>query len=366
MKMKFLTTETVTELEHINKALKNEGLREIAGESEINRLGEGAWHFAYLIDTEQLVLRIPKKTAYDKEIVFNREELAAEYAATKAFYQHANKAKKGICPEHFEYFVSEELTYTIESYLGKSIGLCDQTTKQAKLYGTEIGEFFLALENLDHPFKGLGSLKIGEKGELKGELEMDLRAFILEETTEYQDELNVLLSSPYEFDKEKVSKTGENLIPVRSIDRERVILTNQDTSPENIIFSTNGAKIIDPYPLLYTGTSLAANYVFNYQSFFHTVHDTLRYGKYNYHLYLPQLRANAEGFIKGYTNGSKQKHKDLNVEVFLKLVTMAHTHLQLVKEESLNREQVIRFGTKGQLEKRLQIYLKELEDYSGC
>ncbi|MBN8208125.1 hypothetical protein JI666_05145 [Bacillus sp. NTK071] len=43
-----------------------------------------------------------------------------------------------------------------------------------------------------------------------------------------------------------------------SVEREKLILTNQDTSPENIIFSKKGTKIIDPFPLLYTGTSLAA------------------------------------------------------------------------------------------------------------
>ncbi|RXY98426.1 hypothetical protein [Fictibacillus sp. S7] len=361
--MKFLTTETLTELEIINNALKNEGLEEIPSESGIKKLGEGAWHFAYLIDKEQLVLRIPKKIAYDKKVVFNREEFIADYAATKAFYKQANRAKKGICPEHFEYFVNEELTYTIESYVGKSIGLGDQTTTQSKRYGTELGEFFLALENLDPPYKGLGYLKIGEKGEIKGELEIDLREFILEETKEYQDELDVLLSSPYEFNKKKVIKTAKDLISVRSIDREKIILTNQDTSPENIIFSKNGARIIDPYPLLYTGTSLAANYVFNYQTFFYTVHNTLRYRKSNYYLHIHQLRANAEGFIEGYTNGSKQKSKDLNVEVFLKLVTMAYTHYQLLNKESLSREQIIRYGTKEQLKERLEIYLKELEKY---
>lgn len=361
--MKFLTTETVTELQLINKALKNEGLQEVSDESDIKRLGEGAWHFAYLIDTEQLVLRIPKKIAYDKEVVFDHVELTMEYAGTKAFYKHANRAKKGICPEHFDYFVNEKLTYTIESYLGKSIELGDQTTKQSKLYGTEMGEFFLALENLDHSYEGLGNLVIGEKGELKGELKTDLKEFLLEETKEYQDELDVLLSSPYEFDKEKVKRTGRDLISVRSIDREKIILTNQDTSPENIIFSKSGARIIDPYPLLYTGTSLAANYVFNYQTFFHTVHDTQRYGKCNYHLYIPQLRANAEGFIEGYTYSSTQKRTDLNVEVFLKLVTMANTHFQLLNKESLNREEIIRFGTKEQLQERLRIYLQELENY---
>jgi hypothetical protein len=316
-----------------------------------------------LIDKEKLVLRIPKKVAYDKEVVFNRNELIGEYSATKAFYKQANRAKMGICPEHYEYFVNEELTYTIESFVGTSIGLNAQTPEQSNQYGTELGEFFLVLENLDTPYKGLGYLQMGEHGEVKGELDMNLKDLILDETKEYQDELDILLSSPYEFDKETVKRNGMNLITERSIDREKKILTNQDTSPENIIFSKQGARIIDPYPILYTGTSLAANYVFNYQTFFHTIYDTQRYGKNNYQHYIPQLRANAEGFIEGYTKGSMQKRKDLHVEVFLKLLTMAHTHYELLQKESLNKEQVIRYGTKEQVEKRLWIYLKELEHY---
>ncbi len=129
------------------------------------------------------------------------------------------------------------------------------------------------------PYKGIGYLEIGADGELKGQLEMDLRAAIVEETKEYEEELDVLISSPYEFDKEKVMKTGKDLISIRSIEREKIVLTNQDTSPENIIFTENGAKIIDPYPILYTGTSLAANYVFNYQTLFPTFYNTRRYEK---------------------------------------------------------------------------------------
>ncbi len=362
--MNLLTKNAATELELINRALNNEGLKALSDESQIKRLGEGAWHFAYLVEKDSLVLRIPKKVAYDQEVVFNRDELKTEYAGTKAFYSMANKAKKGICPEHFEYFVHDELTYTIESYLGKSTGLGDQTEEQAKRYGAELGEFFLALEGLEHPFDGIGYLKVGASGEVEGSLDMDLKACIIEETQEYLNDLNTLVSSNYKFDKEKVLNKGKELLSNRSVDREKKVLTNQDTSPENIIFTSSGVGMIDPVPILYTGTSLAANYVFNYQSFFHTVHDTERYGKCQYHLHIAKLKSNAEGFIAGYTNGSQQKLQDLNVEVFIKLLSMAFTHHELLNMDALSREQVIRFGTKEQIEKRLQIYLKELEVYT--
>ncbi|MYL49845.1 hypothetical protein GLV98_10120 [Halobacillus litoralis] len=361
--MKFLTKQPATELEQINRALENEGLHPLSRENDIQRLGEGSWHFAYLIEGEQLVLRIPKKVAYDQEVAFNREQLTAEYGSTKAFYQTANQAKKGMCPEHFHYFIDEDLTYTLESYMGKTIGLEGQTEEQSNQYGRDIGEFFHALEEIDPLLEGIGYLEVGENGELKGGLDMDLRTCIIEERGEYEEEFHALLSSDQPFNRDKVSAIGKELIPNRSIDREKRILTNQDTSPENLIFTKNGVTMIDPVPILYTGTSLAANHVFNYHSFFHTVHDTRRYGKGNYHLHTPLLRAHAGGFVKGYTQGSKQKHMDLHIEVFLKLVTMAHTHLELLQVESLTKEQIIRFGTKEQIEKRLQIYLNELEDF---
>ncbi|WLR42216.1 hypothetical protein LC087_15960 [Bacillus carboniphilus] len=362
--MKFLTTEKISELELINYALKKEGVRELSHKTEINKLGEGAWHYAYLIEKEQLVLRIPKRTAYDQAVVFNREELMVEYASTKAFYQHANKAKEGVCPTYFNYFVQAELTYTMESFLGESIAIGNQTIEQSKYYGRELGEVFLALESLDPPFEGIGYLQMGGNGELKGQIDMDLKEFILQETKDYVNELNSLISSDFEFDKEKVLETARKIFLSRSIESEKRVLTNQDTSPENIIFAKTGVKIIDPYPLIYSGSSLAANHVFNYSTFFPTANDTIRYGRGNYHLYKHHLQANAEGFIEGYTDGSLQKRRNINAECFFKLVSMADIHYQLLNEKSLNREQTIRFGTKEQIEKRLKLYLYELECFS--
>lgn len=316
-----------------------------------------------MIDREQLVLRVPKKIAYEKEVIFNQDELTADYAGTKAYYQHANRTGIEMCPEYYNYHVSEELTYTIESYVGKSIGLAGQTPEQSKRYGKEVGEFFLALEGLESPIPGIGYITVGDQGELKGLYEGNLSAFIREETEEYREEWEALLESSYSFDKEKVRRIGGDLMASRSVERERRVLTNQDTSPENMIFTECGVKLIDPFPIIYSGTSLAANYVFNYQTLFHSLHNTKRHGKNQYHLLIPQLKAGAEGFVEGYTNGSKQKWNDLNVEVYLKLVTMIHEHDQLLKQESLSREQIIRYGTKEQMQERLKIFLNELEEY---
>ncbi|QHA90814.1 hypothetical protein [Bacillus sp. N1-1] len=361
--MKFLTTQNVSEVNLMNQALTNEGLRPLSDHSEIHLLGEGAWHFAFLIEKEQLVLRIPKKVAYEKEVTFQQKELTAEYAATKAFYTHANRAKEGICPEFFTFFVQEELTYTLESYLGNSDKLGDLTPNESLQYGREIGDFFLSLETVESPYKGIGYLKCDQNGKLTGELDMDQKEFVIEETREYVEELNPLLASDYDFDKKRVEAVGRELISARSLNGEIITFTNQDTSPENLIFSKGGLKMLDPYPILSPGVSLAANHVFNYHYLFPSLHNTLRYREGNYLQSLPQLRANAEGFKEGYTADSRQKRYNLHIEVFLKLVTMTYTHYQLINEQSLSREQVIRYGTKAQIEERFDHFLKQLEQY---
>lgn len=344
--------------ERIQRALEQEGIT-----GTVQPLGEGAWHMAYLIEEKQLVLRIPKEIAYDKEVEFNPHELTAEYTATKAFYEHANRAKKGICPEYFNFYVSEELTYTIESYVGESAGLEHQTVEEAKQYGRELGECFRLLETLDTPFTGMGYVEFGDDGQLKGPYDMDAEEFLVQEMYEYVTELETLLASSYSFDKEKVEQTGRHLLADRSIKREKIVFTNQDTSPENILFTKSGAKMIDPFPLLATGTSLAANHVFNYTSLFPKFSNTERFGKGNYDIHEEKLKANAEGFVDGYTDDSEQKQKDLHIEVFIKLLTMAFEHHQLLQEKTLSREQIIRYGTKEQVEKRLQGYLGALESF---
>ncbi len=362
--MSILTNKPTTELEQINKALEKEGLSKLKIESEIDRIGEGAWHHAYLVNRNRdpYVLRLPKKMAYEKEVLFNYDDLMADYAGTKAYYKQANIAKKGICPDYFNFLVSEELTYMIESYAGKTVGLKEQTLEQSKRYGAELGEIFSAIEELESPLSGLGYLKWTE-GNLAGEFDMEIQSFLLQETEEYQEELDSLLNSQYEFDKRRVRQIGKELIQRRSIEGERIVFTNQDTSPENIIFTKDRVHIIDPYPILYTGTSLAANFVFNYQTTFPTFYNTKRYGKQRYNLYTKQLREIANGFTSGYVQESIKKQESLHIEVFLKLVTMAHGYMKL-EQESMNREQEIRYGNKKQVEARLDTLLRQLENYS--
>ena len=121
--------------------------------------------------------------------------------------------------------------------------------------------------------------------------------------------------------------------------------------------------MIDPYPLLSPGVSLAANHVFTYSFLFPMFYNTIRYQKGNYHHSIPQLRANATGFVKAYTAHSREKQMNLHIEVYLKLLTMTHEHAKLLSATTLRREQVIRYGTKAQIEERFIHFLKKLAQY---
>ena len=67
-----------------------------AGVSLPIMIGEGAWHMAWKVtkEDEELVLRIPKKVAYGKPVLFDRDALTAEYSATKWYYESVNKKNK--------------------------------------------------------------------------------------------------------------------------------------------------------------------------------------------------------------------------------------------------------------------------------
>ncbi|MCA0970620.1 hypothetical protein LCM20_08480 [Halobacillus litoralis] len=351
--MTLLTTQKIEEQELIQTALQNEGIKA----DQVKPLGEGAWHKAYLIEKEQLVLRIPKAIAYDKKVDFDERELRAEYEGTEVFYDQANRAKPGICPGFFRYSVTPELTYTIESFMGTTVGLAGQSLEEARQFGRELGECYRGLEQLDTSLKGIGYLQYDEG--LRGSYEMDAQEFLTQETEEYREELHTLFQNP------AIRAQGEELLATRSIENETIILTNQDTSPENILFTKKGPKMIDPFPLLATGTSLAANHVFNYTELFPKFSNTERYRKGNYYIHAAKLRANAEGFAEAYVDGSFVKKEALRVEVFIKLLTMAHDHHQLL-QGSMEREDVIRFGARDQIEARLAYFLEKVKEGLRC
>src|SRR5687768_12249633 len=77
----------------IDFALQKSGLEPLKDTNQVQYLGEGAWHQAYLVQLrtgEAVVVRFPKAEAYGKKVEFDAFAYLAEYAGTKAYYEMAN------------------------------------------------------------------------------------------------------------------------------------------------------------------------------------------------------------------------------------------------------------------------------------
>ena len=115
-----------------------------AGVADPRLLGEGAWHEAWKVvkDDHERVLRIPKEVAYGKRVTFDYNALTAEYAATKLYYQSVNQAVPGAAPDFYEFYVSPDFTYTLESFGGEPLSLHTMTIEQATDIGVQVGAIY--------------------------------------------------------------------------------------------------------------------------------------------------------------------------------------------------------------------------------
>ena len=132
---------------------------EIPEKASLSKLGEGAWHEVYKIERthkEDLVLRIKKRMAYGVHQDFNPIDLKAEYEASKAYYRQANQCIFKICPAFFEYFLSENLVFTLESFMDKSVSYQSLSSTTSFLCGKKLGEFFYLMHQKTPDIKGPG------------------------------------------------------------------------------------------------------------------------------------------------------------------------------------------------------------------
>ncbi|MGG0238920.1 hypothetical protein [Bacillus rhizoplanae] len=318
-------------------------------------LGEGAWHNAYLAETNDgpFVVRIPKKVAYDKEITFNETALLAEYRGTALYYEKANLIRPNICPEQFYYYVSPDLTYTVESFAGRTLSLDQETEASMQQYGYELGQFYYEMDQVPANEPGIGYFT-WKNGKMIGEITEDANSFFQEETTEYKADITELYQAGFSVDLSYLFP----LIDERIF--SNITLTNQDNSLENLLLSNKQLRIIDPYPILYTGESLAANFIHNYRFTFPYYFNTERYKKHNFHTQIKKLRAMADGFCDGYTTVNKNLQFALDIECTLKMTNMIYNHYKAL-QQPLTREQEIRMGTHRQIEDRLQLLLSDLQ-----
>ncbi|MGM0896510.1 MAG: hypothetical protein ACQEV0_01345 [Bacillota bacterium] len=325
-------------------------------------LGEGAWHHAWKVEKEgrELVLRIPKDVIYGKPAEFNKEELTAEYAATELYYRSVNQAVKGAAPEFFQFHVSEQLSYTLESFAGKHINLHNITQTEAFETGKALGEIYRKTEEIPHGLDGFGYLHWTEKSGLRGSITGDARRFLKEESEEHLSDYRELSDARPEFQDETVSDALNLAVEIRERGFTQPLLSNQDASPENILMNGTQMCLIDPFPNIYYPRGMAGNFMNLYETFFIALSDTERYRKHRFADCEDKLKGIARGFLASYSKGDKQAMAEVRGEQLLQLLETAYSHFHLLSGK-LPEEARIRYGDKQQIEDRLAILAVELK-----
>lgn len=329
-------------------------------------LGSGAWHDAWKVVKAncELVLRIPKDIAYGKPVSFNEEELTAEYAGTKLYYQSVNEAVGGAAPDFYDFYVSADLTYTLESYGGEQIELHKMTKEQVLIIGKQVGKIYRKTDQISQAISGLGYLAWSEEKGLHGALDGELQAFIQEESAEHVADYETLCTVYPQFQDEGVIQALTLATELRNRQVLNVSLVNQDASPENILLRGDRVCLIDPYPSLYAPRGMAGNFMNLYETFFIVLSQTERYNKHRFDLCEEQLKAVAEGFLIGYSEGDKKVIREVRGEQLLQLIETAFVHHQLLLKD-ITREDVIRYGDRQAIEARLLVLCEELKWFAA-
>ncbi|WGU95490.1 phosphotransferase [Paenibacillus dendritiformis] len=347
----------------IEEALDRIGLS-TAGLSS-SYLGEGAWHAAYLLHTDEheaLVLRVPKPAAYGAPFVYNEQEMLGEYASRGLYYQHANLVMPGICPEFFAYHVEPELTFTLESYCGKTLSLQETTRSDAVELGRQCGQFMSAMSRAEVPLRGFGFLGWQEEG-LVGEIQGDLQAYWQEEANEYREQFEQLVLAGIPLDEDRIRGKLEEAVRYRLGRTLRLSLTNRDISPENIIVDNHRLRLIDPLPLQYDDHVFAGNLLNNFNTLFPSYDRSPRYAKHNFGSYRVQLNGFAEGYLDGYAEGNEAVRYSIKIEEFLMLLDLVCHHTGLLNEE-WNEGIRLRVGDRAAVKERIPEYIRRLEQFA--
>lgn len=334
---------------------------------QVSFLGEGAWHRAWKITAgeSRFVLRIPKEIAYGSAVEYDEAALNAEYGGTELYYRNLNLAVPGSAPEFFIYHVSPELTYTLETYAGEKLDLHTMPESQADAMGRKIGEAYLKSEAISYELNGFGYLDWSKEEGLKGSHSGDPRTSFLEECEEHLEDYQSICREKPDLADSIVNEALVKAIEIRKAGFQGVQLTNQDASPENLVLDNGKVRLIDPYPIAYYGRGMAGNFMCLYETLFILLSETERYAKNRYADCRSLLRKLAEGFLAGYSEGDRTVICEVRAEQLLQLLDMVYQHQQLMAGE-LTAAQLIRFGSKKDIENRLELLGTELKKYSAA
>lgn len=350
-----------------NKA-RVEAALEVAGLGknglQVSYLAEGAWHEAHLISTTEtgpLVVRFPKPFSYGKPFMYNERELKAEYGGRGLYYRLANGVSKGICPPYYTYYVSPELSFTIETYSGPVMSLAAADEAEVARWGAQCGRFFRQMDRAGVEMEGFGFLDWND-GKLTGDHQQDFRAYWVEDTEGYMESWERLQCAGYGSEAAGVKRMLEEIVPFRLRRTPGLSLTNRDVSPENLIICEAGVRLIDPVPIIYDGYAFAGNVLNNFNTLFPSFHRSPRYERHQFDRYRPLLRSFADGFLEGYAQGDPEMVYALRVEQFLMLLDLTCDHIGLL-EHDMTEEAVLRYGDKAAVEERIPAYIASLEQF---
>jgi len=332
--------------------------------STVEYLGEGAWHRAWKVKNDKydpVVLRVPKKIAYQKEVVYDETALKAEYGGTEIYYRCVNAVEVGAAPENFKNYVSAELTYTLESFAGNHVDLHQLNKEDAHMLGENIGQLYRKVEQVDHGIEGFGYLAWNEEQGIHGQFLSDFYGFIEEECQEVMDDYHELSVKNPLFKNPQLKEALLHICETRLKEITHPVLTNQDASPENWLLDKGQLRIIDPLPIVYFGEVMAANFLNLYETLFVELAHTERYGKHRFHECQEALQSIADGFIVGYCEEKSQLIALLRGEQLLQVLDSAIRHLRML-EAGMTEEQIIRYGSEEDVEKRLLAFDKKMNE----
>lgn len=336
-----------------------------AGVSLPVMIGEGAWHMAWKVTKkdEELVLRIPKKVAYGKPVPFNQDALMAEYSATKWYYESVNQMVPGSAPALFKFHVTSKLTYTLESFGGKSLPLREMSLVEALRVGRQIGAIYRKMESLTPEMEGFGRLVWTENKGLHGIRNEEFQAFFKETSLKHVHNHQKLVNAYPMFQNNRV----EHALQVVTTNRNRRIvsarLVNQDVSPENILWGGDSVCLIDPYPVVYEPREMAGNFMNLYETLFRMLANTQRYKKHQFEKCKDILKTIATGFLDGYSDGNLAVSQEVRGEQYLQLIETAYQHHCLLIR-TMTSEDIIRYGHRKEIEKRLAILGDEIKQFA--
>ncbi len=320
-------------------------------------IGEGAWHEVYLLDTNpKFVLKIRKTHPYGIEIPFKPFSLQEEYSDMQTFYEFANQVENEICPSDCEFHVGAEQNYAVETYMGRRLNLAHVSESQALDYGTKLGNFYRLLHNAPLSDQLIDKINIDQ---LERYVFDKLWLFKINSESWYEF---YYLAREKVFEKsEPIKKKLLHILEERLDYTRHLSIVNQDISPENLCLLDEALKIIDPRPSIDFGWRYAAYFIFCYRLLLPQLSDTARYKPYQFDQHKGILAKIADGFLEAYTESKADLKHRINKEYYLCILNAASEHYHLLKSE-LTPKQKAQFGEKTQIEQRLQLLLRNLNE----